>query len=81
MNPTDHSDKVDPVELHRAVVEALDAVLFEVTVEPIGWHCLRCGGRFSLSDPASTPAWRQQGLIDNLVESAGYHLRADHPVN
>lgn len=71
-------DVIDPVELHRAVVEALDAELFEVTVEPIGWHCQQCGGRFSVSDPGSTPAWRQQGLVDNLVDSAEYHLRADH---
>jgi len=76
--PSPTADQADPVEVHRGVVKGLDGELFEVTTEPIGWRCRQCDGQFSLSDPASTPAWRQQGLIDNLVDAADYHLRADH---
>ena len=70
---------LDVVALHQAVVEGLDPELFEVTVEPVGWHCRQCDGRFSLTDPASAPAWRLDGLVSNLIDSADYHLRADHP--
>jgi len=72
------TDTADPVEVHRGVVEGLDGELFKVTTEPIGWRCRQCGGPLSLTDPASTPAWRQQGIIDSLIDSADYHLRADH---
>ena len=75
---TKRTDTVDPVALHRAVVDALDDNLFEVTSEPIGWRCRQCDGRFALSDSADSPAWRRQGLVHNLVDSAQYHLRVDH---
>lgn len=72
-------DPIDPVALYRAVVDAIDEERFEVTAEPIGWRCEECDGRFSMGDPASTPAWRFDGTVENLVDSASYHLRADHP--